>query len=120
MKAVARTVPGQSSQAAGKRARALGMRIRACRDACLGDDWPRAGLRQPTEGRRIPAAKEEFLSRSLALITGANRGIGRAIAVHLARSGFDCIGGDLAHTADTVETKRLVLARRGVPLCRAV
>lgn len=53
------------------------------------------------------------MSRPLALITGANRGIGRAIAIHLARGGFDCVAGDLAHTADTVETKRLVLAQGG-------
>ena len=53
------------------------------------------------------------LSRPLALITGANRGIGRAIAVHLARHSFDCVGGDLAQTPETAETERLVLSQGG-------
>lgn len=48
------------------------------------------------------------MTRPIALVTGANRGIGRAIAVALSRAGFDPVCADLAETAETAETARLV------------
>jgi 3-oxoacyl-[acyl-carrier protein] reductase len=49
-------------------------------------------------------------TRPAALVTGANRGIGRGIAVALAHAGFDVVVNDIASTADTDETLRLVRA----------
>ena len=53
------------------------------------------------------------MTRPLALVTGANRGIGRAIAMALAGAGFDPICADLTATPDTEETAGLVAAEGG-------
>jgi 3-oxoacyl-[acyl-carrier protein] reductase len=53
------------------------------------------------------------MTRPVALVTGANRGIGRAIAVALAGAGFDPVCSDLAETEDTAETARQVSAAGG-------
>ena len=48
---------------------------------------------------------ERVLSdRKVALITGARRGIGRAIAFALAGAGFDVIGTDKVSDKDAAET----------------
>lgn len=43
-------------------------------------------------------------NRPCAFVTGAARGIGRAIAIELARSGFDIVGNDLTFSLDDVST----------------
>lgn len=48
------------------------------------------------------------MARPVALVIGANRGIGRAIAVALARAGFDPVCSDLSETDETAYTARLV------------
>lgn len=48
--------------------------------------------------------------RRLALVTGANRGIGRAIVIALARQGFDVAFVDLQHDAETDRTLALAQA----------
>ena len=48
------------------------------------------------------------MSRPLAWVTGANRGIGRGISVALAARGFDVVGTDLQDNDDTRITARKV------------
>jgi 3-oxoacyl-[acyl-carrier protein] reductase len=51
--------------------------------------------------------------RPAALVTGANRGIGRGIAWALAQAGFDVVVADLARTPDTEATLEGVRGRGG-------
>jgi NAD(P)-dependent dehydrogenase (short-subunit alcohol dehydrogenase family) len=56
-------------------------------------------------------------ARGVALVTGASRGIGKAIAVHLARAGFDvAIGARTVHEGETREHSSTVTASNTTPL----
>jgi NAD(P)-dependent dehydrogenase (short-subunit alcohol dehydrogenase family) len=56
-------------------------------------------------------------SRGVALVTGASRGIGKAIAVHLARAGFDvAIGARTVHEGEEREHSSTVAASNTKPL----
>jgi NAD(P)-dependent dehydrogenase (short-subunit alcohol dehydrogenase family) len=48
------------------------------------------------------------MTRPIAWVTGANRGIGRGISAALAKRGFDIIGTDLAEVEDTAITRRMI------------
>jgi NAD(P)-dependent dehydrogenase (short-subunit alcohol dehydrogenase family) len=48
------------------------------------------------------------VTRPLAWVTGANRGIGRGISAALAVRGFDIVGTDLEENDDTAITRRLI------------
>ncbi len=53
------------------------------------------------------------MTRPLAWVTGANRGIGRGIAAALAARGFDVVGTDLSENDDTAITRGLVTEAGG-------
>src|SRR3954465_8363432 len=48
------------------------------------------------------------LKDKVALITGADSGIGRAVAIGFAREGADVVGAYLSEDDDAAETRRLV------------
>ena len=50
------------------------------------------------------------ISGQTALVTGANRGLGQAIAVGLARAGADIVGASASQAAEGSETQRLIEA----------
>jgi len=54
--------------------------------------------------------------RPCAFVTGAARGIGRAIAIELARSRFDVVGNDICHDP-TAESSGLAETQRRVEAC---
>ncbi|MGE3831169.1 MAG: 3-ketoacyl-ACP reductase [Parvibaculaceae bacterium] len=56
------------------------------------------------------------MTRKVALVTGARRGIGRGIALSLAGSGFDLVLNDLQHDADA-DTTLAMIAERDAKAC---
>jgi NAD(P)-dependent dehydrogenase (short-subunit alcohol dehydrogenase family) len=80
-------------------------------------EYPQAQIAPPgTEGEMTPAADHgeqtyvgnEQLSDRVAIITGADSGIGRAVAIAYAREGADVVISYLNEDEDARETERLV------------
>lgn len=53
------------------------------------------------------------MTRPIAWVTGANRGIGRGISAALAARGFDIVGTDLSEVDDTAITREMVKGAGG-------
>ncbi|HYD19931.1 MAG TPA: glucose 1-dehydrogenase [Flavipsychrobacter sp.] len=67
------------------------------------------------EGLKVPPVRESYkgtgkLAAKVAIITGGDSGIGRAVAVHYAREGADVIINYLHSDDDAKETKKMVEA----------
>lgn len=87
-----------------------------------GDDSgqpPQTQEKQPGEQSRMHPQPESIragyrgsgrLEGRVAVVTGGDSGIGRAIALHFAREGADVVVGYLDETVDAEETRRLVEA----------
>jgi NAD(P)-dependent dehydrogenase (short-subunit alcohol dehydrogenase family) len=66
------------------------------------------------------AGMQQAGARRVALVTGARRGIGRAIACHLADAGFDLVVNDIVDDETTADTLRELAARgAGVEFVRS-